>query len=148
MFHVPNLATNLVSVSKFCTNNHAFFEFYPSHFLVEDQHFKRILFQGSLKGGLYTLSPTTKIKNSYAFIPTRSPALLDKYALWQSRLGHPAISVLHKVLKTCSPSVHLCNSNKNSYSCILCPLAKSHKLPFPLSPSQATHPLQLLHMDL
>ena len=148
MFHVPNLATNLFSVSKFCTNNHAFFENYPSYFLVKDHHSKRILFQGSLKGGLYTLSPTTKIKNLYAFIPTRSLALLDKYALWQSRLEHPTISVLHQVLKTCSPSVHLFNSNKISYSCILCPLTKSHKLPFPLFPSQATNPLQLLHMDL
>ena len=27
VFHVPNLTTNLISVSKFCTNNNTFFEF-------------------------------------------------------------------------------------------------------------------------
>ena len=148
VFHIPNLTSNLVSVSKFYTDNHAFFKFYPTHFLVKDQHSNRILFQGSLKGCLYTLSPTAEIKNSYAFITTRSPARLDKYPLWHSRLRHLVVFVLHQGLKAYSPSVHLSNSNKISYSCSFCPLAKSHKLPFPLSPSQATDPLQLLHMDL
>ena len=36
VFHVLHLTTNLISVSKFCTDNDTFFEFHLNFFLVRD----------------------------------------------------------------------------------------------------------------
>ena len=52
-FHVPHLATILISRSKFCTNNNSFFEFHPIFFLIKDQDMKKALLQGKLEKGLY-----------------------------------------------------------------------------------------------
>ncbi|RVW76269.1 Retrovirus-related Pol polyprotein from transposon RE1 [Vitis vinifera] len=37
VFHVPQLTTNLISVSKFCTDNNSFFEFHPNIYLIKDK---------------------------------------------------------------------------------------------------------------
>ena len=42
VLHVPQLSTNLISVSKFCTDNNVFFEFHSDHFLVKDEVSKTI----------------------------------------------------------------------------------------------------------
>ena len=67
-------------------------------------------------------------------------------AIWHSRLGHPAVPILSKALASCNPSVTL-QINKIA-PCIICPLAKSHSLPYSLSSSHASHPLALIHTDL
>ena len=46
VFHVLRLTTNLINVSKFCTDNDTFFEFRPKFFLVKDQVTKKALLQG------------------------------------------------------------------------------------------------------
>ena len=35
VLHVPHLATNLISVSKFCQDNNSFFEFHPTFFFIK-----------------------------------------------------------------------------------------------------------------
>ena len=57
VFHVLRLTTNLINVSKFCTDNDTFFEFRPKFFLVKDQVTKKALLQGHLKYGIYEFSP-------------------------------------------------------------------------------------------
>ena len=49
VYHVFHLTTNLISVSKFCTNDNVFFEFHPKLFLVKDQVLRQVLLQGQLK---------------------------------------------------------------------------------------------------
>ena len=56
-----------------------------------------------------------------------------------------ATPVLSRALSSCNPAIVIF-CNKLSELCV--PLAKSHKLPFSLSSSHASHPLQLLHLDL
>ncbi|KAL6317024.1 hypothetical protein AAG906_026780 [Vitis piasezkii] len=41
IFHVPQLTTNLISVSKFCTDNNSFFEFHPNIYLIKDKTTKQ-----------------------------------------------------------------------------------------------------------
>ena len=43
---VPKITKPLLSVSKFCTDNHCFFEFWPSFFVIKDQHTKQELLKG------------------------------------------------------------------------------------------------------
>ena len=52
-FHVPHLATNLISVSKFCHDNHSYFEFHPTFFCIKDYLTKKTLLQGNIERGLY-----------------------------------------------------------------------------------------------
>ena len=42
-FHVPHLAINLISVSKFCYDNHSYFEFHPTFFCIKDYLTKKTL---------------------------------------------------------------------------------------------------------
>ena len=42
----PSISHNLISVTKLCTDNKAFIEFYPTYFPVKDQVTKKTLLQG------------------------------------------------------------------------------------------------------
>nr|CAN82610.1 hypothetical protein VITISV_021745 [Vitis vinifera] len=78
-----------------------------------------------------------------AFVTTSS---FSDGAIWHSRLGHPTAPILSKALASCNPSVTL-QINKID-PCIICPLVKSHSLPYSLSSSHASHPLAVIHTDL
>ncbi|KAL6335516.1 hypothetical protein AAG906_030644 [Vitis piasezkii] len=132
VLHVPHLSTNLISVSKFCTDNVVFFEFHSSYFFVKDQVTKKILLKGWLRDDLYEFSSSSPPR---AFVTTSS---FSDGAIWHSRLGHPAAPILSKALASCNPSVTL-QINKIA-PCIICPLAKSHSLPYSLSSSHVSHP--------
>ena len=77
---------------------------------------------------------------------TSSVPALTPGAIWHSRLGHPAAPILSKALASCNPSVSF-QINKIA-PCKICPLAKSHSLPYSLSSSHASQPLALIHTDL
>ncbi|RVW25398.1 Retrovirus-related Pol polyprotein from transposon RE1 [Vitis vinifera] len=146
VLHVPQLTSNLISVSKFCTDNNTILEFHPSSFFVKDKDTKVTLLQGQLERGLYKF-PTSSISS-----PTASPkhqVFLTKTQpttmLWHQRFGHPSGVILQKIFHTCNIS-H--NSNKTVDVCNACCCAKSHKLPFSLSTSRASSPLELIHADL
>lgn len=64
--------------------------------------------------------------------------------LWHLRLGHPSERVLDQVLRSCNIKI---KANKR-YFCEPCQYGKNRALPFKLSDSRATCPLQLIHTDL
>ena len=143
VLHVPQLSTNLISVSKFCTDNAVFFEFHSTHFFVKDQVTKQTFLKGWLRDGLYEFSSSS---STHAFVSTSSVPTLTPGAIWHPRLGHPAASILSKALASCNPSISF-QINKIA-PCKICPLAKSHSLPYSLSSSHASQPLALIHTDL
>ncbi|XXG77997.1 hypothetical protein AAC387_Pa08g2032 [Persea americana] len=55
VLHVPSVSHNLLSVSKFTTDNNVYFEFHLHSFFVKDQHLGNILLRGQNKGGFYCL---------------------------------------------------------------------------------------------
>ena len=148
VLHVPDIATNLISVSQFCADNNTFFEFHPRFFFVKDQVTKKILLQGSLEHGLYRFparfvpSPAAFVSSSYD--RSSNLSLTTTTTLWHSRLGHPADNILKHILTSCNIS-HQCHKNN---VCCACQFAKSHKLSFNVSVSRASHPFALLHADL
>ena len=141
VYHVSHLTTNLISVSKFCTDNNVFSQFHPKFFLVRDQVSRQVLFQGQLKNGLYEFPPLIDDALAVFYTPTTSNITSS---LWHSRLGHPTVDILTKALDSCNI---VYQRNKRD-ACSACPIAKSHKLPFSLSNSRASHPLALIHTDL
>lgn len=57
LLHVPSMTKNLLSVSKFSSDNSVFFEFFPNHCFVKDQVNHKVLMEGKLKQGLYVFNP-------------------------------------------------------------------------------------------
>ncbi|TYI15006.1 hypothetical protein ES332_A08G158600v1 [Gossypium tomentosum] len=53
---VPSIRKNLLSVSKFATDNNAFFEFHPSYCVIKDIQTQEILMQVQVHDGLYHFS--------------------------------------------------------------------------------------------
>jgi hypothetical protein len=68
------------------------------------------------------------------------------FARWHHRLGHPSSSIVHKVV-----SLNNLPSSKDQTTEIVCDAyqkAKSHQLPYPISSSESSAPLQLIHSDV
>lgn len=63
---------------------------------------------------------------------------------WHNKLGHPSQKTLSQILKSCN--VKISNENVEFYTA--CQFGKSHKLPFNLSETKPTKPLELVHSDL
>ena len=59
VYHVSHLTTNLISVSKFCTDNNVFFLVSPKVLSCQSQVSRQVLLQGQLKNGLYEFPPLT-----------------------------------------------------------------------------------------
>lgn len=87
VFHTPAISKHLISVTKLCSDNRVFVEFYPSHFLVKDLNSKQILLWGHLEDGLYKLQhvPASTMHSS----PSAYTTQLQDANLWhQSGRGY------------------------------------------------------------
>ena len=80
--------------------------------------------------------------NTVNNVQTQKSVSID---IWHQRLGHPSSQVLSQVVSSCNLPIVM--KSKLPF-CTACKLGKSHALPFPLSDSQCTKPLELIHSDL
>lgn len=143
VLHVPSAHKNLVSVHRLTSDNNAFLEFYPNYFLIKDQATKRILHQGRCKGGLYPLKPETSHGGS-----TKQVYGVNKpsSSRWHSRLGHPALPIVDRVLRDNKLPFEI-NNNCESV-CDSCQMAKSHQLPYSTSHDISTSSFDLVYSDV
>jgi len=58
VLHVPSMKKNLLSVSQLTRDHNVIAEFHATSCLIKDKDSRKVLLQGSLKDGLYRLSPT------------------------------------------------------------------------------------------
>ncbi|KAG8501579.1 hypothetical protein CXB51_003840 [Gossypium anomalum] len=144
---VPSIRKNLLSVSKFATDNNVFFEFHPSYCVIKDIQTREILLRGQVRDGLYHFSASssslTPSVNSATFQDC-SPNT-DVFSLWHKRLGHPADTVVKNVLASCQIS---CNKSHLTGVCVACQQGKSHKLPFSQSNTKYVGLFELVVSDL
>ncbi|KAI5326946.1 hypothetical protein L3X38_026342 [Prunus dulcis] len=102
---------------------------------------------GTRRGKLYYLdwAPDNEVKVGQVFRTsgTRSEEERDKIWLWHKRLGHASFGYLKKLFPSLfsSPDV-------SSFQCDTCELAKSHRIPFPLSSNKSLVPFSLVHSDV
>jgi len=115
---------------------------------------------GKEKEGLYILktsdpavatnNPTSSKFNSFSFstsladVFTSSSSYFDsnvKEKLWHYRLGHMPMSNMKKVFPIST------SCSKFSFPCIICPMARQSKLPFPSSNISTTSVFELIHVD-
>jgi histone deacetylase 1/2 len=140
ILHVPNTTKSLLSVYRFTLDNHAFTEFHPFYFLIKDRATRRTLFRGSCYGCLYPLMPITSAASKHAFITIKRSS-----STWHRRLGHPSSIVVQQVLRRNKIDY---TPESTPYVCDSCQLAKSHQLPYPISTSRSTVPLEQVFSDI
>ena len=134
---VPQIYKNLLSVQKFCIDNHVFFEFHGHYFLVK-AYSGTILHRGHVSNGLYQFT-------SQNHPPQALSSVRSSFDQWHRRLGHASSPVILQILKTNKLPVDKTNMH---HVCSDCQLAKCHALPFKTSNYVSQTPLDLIFTDV
>jgi hypothetical protein len=144
ILHVPNASKNLLSVHRFTYDNRVFIEFHPFFFLIKDQVTRKIIHKGRCVGGLYPL--ISSLVSSSQFQKHAFVAAKPTHVKWHSRLGHPSSTIVSQIIsKNKLPCIR---DSTLELVCDSCQRAKSHQLPYPVSTSVSTAPLQLVFSDV
>lgn len=67
-------------------------------------------------------------------------------SLWHDRLGHASFSLVERLLR--NNKLSYVRERSSETICDSCQKAKSHQLPYPISTSVSTKPLQLIFSDV
>ena len=125
----------------FRSDYNVFLEFHMFYFLIKDRVTRRTLHRRWCIGGLYPLISTTSTTQKQAFFASK-----PSKAWWHICLGHPSSVIVRKIL-----SQNIISYVKDLHPesiCDSCQLAKSHQIPYPISTSVSTFPLQLIFSDV
>ncbi|KAG8475942.1 hypothetical protein CXB51_032958 [Gossypium anomalum] len=144
---VPSIRKNLLSVSKFATDNNVFFEFHPSYCVIKDIQTQEILMRGQVRDGLYQFSAGSSAlpPSVHSTFVQGSSLTDDVFTLWHKRLGHPASNIVKAVLDKCQITI---NKSHLDNVCVACQQGKSHKLPFSRSNTEYVDLFELVVSDL
>ncbi|CAL8990313.1 unnamed protein product, partial [Prunus brigantina] len=138
---VPSLSNKLLSVSQLTEQLNCCVLIYPSFCLLQDIHTKEILGRGTKRGGLYYVDDFSLGVANNVTHPFDSKQ--QQIWLWHRRLGHPSFSYMKHLIPD------LFSGFKDSdFTCDTCILAKSHRVPYPLSTNKCTTPFTLIHSDV
>ncbi|KAI5350197.1 hypothetical protein L3X38_003088 [Prunus dulcis] len=111
------------------------------HQLEIDIHTKEILGRGTKRGGLYYVDDFSPGMANSVTHPFDSKQ--KQIWLWHRRLGHSSFSYMKHLIPD------LFSGFKDpDFTCDTCILAKSHRVPYPLSTNKYTTPFMLIHSDL
>ncbi|CAA3011464.1 Retrovirus-related Pol poly from transposon TNT 1-94 [Olea europaea subsp. europaea] len=143
---VPCFTFDLISASKLVSVLHCCLIFIFAYCFIQDLLFWKTIGIGKIDGGLYhlQLQPSqqqhhTSLSNT--FEPTANTAYNHSFDLWHNRLGHvpsSRISIINKIV----PEV----LSESNFRCTVCPLAKQHVLPFPISTHVSSSIFELIHV--
>lgn len=161
---VPDIAKNLVTVSKLAKDSDVYIEFHTDYCLVKKMRLSKMVLIGELRDGLYRLNIVSAItssasssnnlesaKNKVVYsalvqpnLPISVNAVVSK-EVWHCRLGHPSSKIFHSIVRDCNLPVRV---NDSLHFCEACKYGKSHALPFPISSSRANALFVLVHTDV
>ena len=142
VLHCPTASQNIISAHRFTLDNNCYLLIFPYFFLVKDLKTRKTLFRGRCENGLYPFP-----NGSGRFQSSMSALVGVRCSVqkWHARLGHPANSIIKFLISKKLVPLH---GTPHVSFCESCPLGKSKKLPFNLSESVSTSPLELLHSDV
>ena len=153
ILRVPPMASNLLSVNRFCRDNHCAFYFDSNCFHIQDRLTGKPLYKGLSRDGLYplhglslplrcSLSVSSSSAQAVCLHSARAPA--SDSSLWHARFGHPQDRVLSHILqKSVNPSLSVI-----SQFCKHCTQGKMTQLPFSHSNTIASSPLEIVYSDV
>ncbi|KAK4406722.1 Retrovirus-related Pol polyprotein from transposon RE2 [Sesamum angolense] len=128
----PKFPVNLLSVNQLTKTHNCSVTFYPSYCVIQDLQTRRTIGTGHERGGLYFLDTTPPV-DARALSASVSPLQ------WHSRLGHPSLPTLQKILPIDSARLE----------CESCELGKHHRASFPPRvEKRSSSPFTLVHSDI
>jgi hypothetical protein len=137
VLHVPSSSKNLIFIHRFSTDNNASLEYLTNRFLIKDLDTRRVLLQGQCRVGLYPIPKSWRQVFS---------VVKPYFQLWHNRLDHPSFNIIDRLVKSNNP---LCSSELDrQHVCDPCQQAKSHQLPYHMSTSISSKPLELVFSDV
>jgi hypothetical protein len=95
ILHCPTAASNLLSIQKFCVDNHCWFKLTANHYFVKDNLTGLTFLQGRSRDGLYPIfltKPPDKARRLTAFIGVSADL-----ACWHRRLGYPSLPIIEQL---------------------------------------------------
>jgi hypothetical protein len=142
VLHIPTITKNLIYVNKFTLDNDIFIEFHPFYFLIKDQKTRKVLLHGPCKCGLYPL-PLSAINLRHLILN------VTRFSIdhWHNHLGHPTRDIVIRIIRENKLSCASLDSPASSI-CDPCLGTKACQLPYSLSSSCSTAPLELIHSDV
>ncbi|XP_016173490.1 uncharacterized protein LOC107615995 [Arachis ipaensis] len=115
-----DITKNLMSVYKFCCDNHVYFEFHHDNCCVKSQETREVVLKGVVDKGLYRFlnfnieNTQSSAEAAAAFLTNSEPA--NDSLLWHARLGHPSNNVLYSFTKFDNAPEYV-NLSKSLQSC-------------------------------
>jgi GAG-pre-integrase domain/Integrase core domain len=138
---VPSLSTRLLSVGQICEELNCAVLMYPQFCIFQDLLTKEVIGRGTKRGRLYHLDDMVTGK---AHLSTGSSLNRKSHIwMWHKRLGHPSFGYLRKLY----PSL-FSGYEHETFSCVACIKAKSHRVHFSNSLNKRTNPFDLIHSDV
>ena len=146
VLYIPSFQYNLLSVSRLVNQFTATLTFTPTSCVLQAPTIQKKLLLGKEHKGLYLLHKVSTAQQACvakysADNKMTSIACLSKFELWHQRLGHLPFDQLKNV------ALPFCIDNKHGV-CQVCPMAKLHRQPFPLSINKSKYCFELLHIDI
>jgi len=141
---VPSFSFNLISASQLTKLFSCCLIFLVDFCFIQHLLTWRMIGVGKECGGLLHLLNKPALPPSTSPFPAQSASVKSVFSdVWHYRLGHLSNSRL-QLLSQYDSSISV-DMNK---CCTICPLAKQHRLPFPVSQSFSNKAFDLIHCDI
>lgn len=150
VYHVPNLAVNLLSIGKL-TDLGLNVVFSNDHCFIQDRTSGRQIGIGYREGGLYLLDSLHLLGSHFVVALTTEHSLQNfalkssLFHLWHSRLGHVSSSCFQYMI--CSQMLNSSIKVTDISNCVDCHFGKQCSLSFNHSLSSCSAPFQLINSN-
>ena len=153
---IPSFSFNLISVKRLTESLTCCLVFINDTCFIQDLSTWTTIGIAEVRSGLYHLLPKAVSPSSLTdLLSCLSPnfpsvaisvkSSMDVNGLWHCRLGH----ISDSRMKLIDDPVVRDNLTINETSpCCICPLAKQHRLPFPISSHKSSSIFELVHCDI
>ncbi|GAA0153053.1 hypothetical protein LIER_11378 [Lithospermum erythrorhizon] len=155
--YVSSFKYNLLSVSKLAKESNIQAVFDSKCCILQDFKTSKVLVVAKEANGLYMLDSSSlsfHVNNTNKMpgidVKQAEPSLVNSLVtgfnstLWHQRLGHPYDIIIKHMMKVSDSQI----SNVSESPCLVCPIAKQSRLPFPSSTSVSAEVFHLVHLDL
>jgi len=143
VFYIPKFTLNILFVHSLTSSLNYQLTFSSDTCDIQEMSTYRIIGQVSIHNGLYQIQCTSKAKFVLSMQIENLFEHINNIDVWHCRLYHP----LSKVLECLSKEYDDIHFDKNNVY-TPCPLAKQHKLPFPLSNSICKEAFDIVYVDI
>jgi len=138
---VPSLTNKLLSVRQATEELNCIALMYLTFCLFQDILKKKIIGRGTKREGLYYMDDFSSGRVNT--VKHSSSTKEKQIWLWHAWLGHPSFSYMRQLFPQLFSGL-----NYLEFKCETCILAKSHRVPFPISFNKSDAHFALIHLNI